>query len=172
MNPCKTFPNIKYTNPANPVRNFCKQKLLPLPILFCETSDKAGINLSGVIAWPGHVVLFSLQFLEAPPNFLVQHGPFLFFFFLLKVFLIRRTYEFALILVLLLQIQIQKQIKLQPRISLLAKTQHQTFNQVTKKWCIHYLISTRDRLSAIPQDKLQYLLLLTIVIPLKLRYDF
>ncbi len=25
--------NPKYTNPANPVRNFCKQKLRPLPVL-------------------------------------------------------------------------------------------------------------------------------------------
>ncbi len=46
---------VKYTNP---VKNVCKQKLRPLPILFCGTSDKAGINLSGVIAWPGHMVLF------------------------------------------------------------------------------------------------------------------
>ena len=29
--------NEKYTNPANPVRNFCKQKLQTLPILFWTT---------------------------------------------------------------------------------------------------------------------------------------
>ncbi len=28
---------FKYTNPANPDRNFCKQKLRPLPVLFCTT---------------------------------------------------------------------------------------------------------------------------------------
>ncbi len=39
---------LKYTNPANPVRNFCKQKLRPLPILFW-TTEKDPIHFSGVI---------------------------------------------------------------------------------------------------------------------------
>ncbi len=28
---------VKYTNPANPVRDFCKQKFRPLPALFWPT---------------------------------------------------------------------------------------------------------------------------------------
>ena len=31
----------KYTNPANPVRNFCKQKLRPLPGFFLTTEETA-----------------------------------------------------------------------------------------------------------------------------------
>ena len=38
----------KYTNPANPVRNICKQRLRPLPILFW-TTEKVGIPFSGII---------------------------------------------------------------------------------------------------------------------------
>ncbi len=38
----------KYTNPAYPVRNFCEQKLRPLPILFW-TTEKDLIHFSGII---------------------------------------------------------------------------------------------------------------------------
>ena len=29
----------KYTNPANPVRNFCKQKLQPLPVVYHQSHE-------------------------------------------------------------------------------------------------------------------------------------